>query len=104
MEVLNSSSFNSLAAIVPHRSENTSSRLSFLEGPMSSSHQEVPSFKSIAPRFQCRHLKETFAFYTKLGFTTDWEDEGFAIVKRNGIAIHFNLSTDDECSSSVCWI
>jgi hypothetical protein len=71
---------------------------------MSSPREQEPIFKSIAPRFGCNDLKQTIAFYTQLGFTTTWEDEGFAIVERDGIAIHFNLSTDGNCRTSVCWI
>jgi hypothetical protein len=71
---------------------------------MASPCEEEPFFKSIAPRFQCRDLKQTLAFYADLGFTTTSEDEGFAIVERDRIAIHFNHSTDGECRASVCWI
>jgi hypothetical protein len=71
---------------------------------MPSLRAQEPVFKSIAPRFGCNDLKQTIAFYTQLGFTTTSEEEGFAIVERDGIAIHFNLSTDGNCRTSVCWI
>lgn len=56
--------------------------------------------RAIAPRLLARDLSQALAFYGQLGFATTYQDEGFAIVERDGIALHFNVSD----GHSVCWV
>jgi hypothetical protein len=44
------------------------------------------------------------AFYGQLGFATTYQDEGFAIIKRDGINLHLNSSPEPPKGHSVCWI
>jgi hypothetical protein len=41
-------------------------------------------------------MEQALAFYGQLGFVTTYHDEGFAIVERDGVALHFNASASDE--------
>ena len=67
---------------------------------MSASQESQPTLDSIAPRFPVGDMEQALAFYGQLGFATTYHDEGFAIVERDGIALHFNVSE----GHSVCWI
>jgi hypothetical protein len=68
--------------------------------PMSASQERQPTLDSVAPRFLVGDMEQALAFYGQLGFATTYHDEGFAIVERDGIALHFNVSE----GHSVCWI
>jgi len=67
---------------------------------MSASQERQPTLDSVAPRFFVGDMEQALAFYGQLGFATTYHDEGFAIVERDGIALHFNVSE----GHSVCWI
>ncbi len=67
---------------------------------MSASQEHQPTLVKIAPRFAVGDLGQTLAFYGQLGFATTYRDEGFAIVERDGISLHFTVSD----GHSVCWI
>ena len=67
---------------------------------MSASQERQPTLDSVAPRFLVGDMEQALAFYGQLGFATTYHDEGFAIVERDGIALHFNVSE----GHSVCWI
>src|SRR5437588_1387010 len=67
---------------------------------MSSSQSSQPTFLAIAPRFVVQNLEQALAFYGQLGFVTTYHDEGFAIVERDGISLHFHVSEGHR----VCWI
>src|SRR6516164_8298943 len=41
-------------------------------------------------------MEQALAFYGQLGFVTTDHDEGFAIVERDGVALHFNASDSEE--------
>src|SRR6266567_2274370 len=71
---------------------------------MSASQESQPTLDSIAPRFLVGDMEQALAFYGQLGFTTTYHDEGFAIVERDGIALHFNASEEPPKGRSVCWI
>jgi hypothetical protein len=47
-----------------------------------------------------RDLSQALVFYGRLGFAVTYQDEGFAIVERDGIRLHFTVSD----GHSVCWI
>src|SRR5437588_6991127 len=68
--------------------------------PMSASQERQPTLDSVAPRFLVGEMEQALAFYGQLGFATTYHDEGFAIVERDGIALHFNVSE----GHSVCSI
>jgi uncharacterized glyoxalase superfamily protein PhnB len=68
--------------------------------PMSASQESQPTLDSVAPRLFVGDMEQALAFYGQLGFATTYHDEGFAIVERDGIALHFNVSE----GHSVCWI
>ena len=67
---------------------------------MSASQEHQPTLDSIAPRFAVGDLSQALVFYGRLGFAIRYQDEGFAILERDGIALHFNVSE----GHSVCWI
>src|SRR2546429_9805902 len=68
--------------------------------PVTSSQQSQPTLISIAPRFPVGDMEQALAFYAQLGFATTYRDGEFAIVERDGISLHFNVSE----GHSVCWI
>src|SRR5437764_15402387 len=63
---------------------------------MTSSHPSQPTLISIAPRSLVGDMEQALAFYGQLGFVTTYHDEGFAIVERDGVALHFNASESEE--------
>ena len=67
---------------------------------MSASKERQPTLISIAPRFPVADMEQALAFYAQLGFGTSYRDGEFAIVERDGISLHFNVSE----GHSVCWI
>jgi hypothetical protein len=71
---------------------------------MSSSQNSRPTFLSVAPRFVVQNLERALAFYGQLGFATTYQDEGFAIIERDGIDLHLNSSPEPPKCHSVCWI
>jgi len=71
---------------------------------MSLSKSSQPTFLSVAPRFVVQDMEQALAFYGQLGFQATYQDEGFAIIKRDGIDLHLNSSPDPPKGHSVCWI
>ena len=71
---------------------------------MSSSPKSRPTLDSIAPRFVVQDLEQALAFYGQLGFQTTYQDEAFAIVTRDRIDLHLNVSSEPLKGRSVCWI
>ena len=67
---------------------------------MTSSQPSQPTLISIAPRFPVGEMEQALAFYAQLGFAATYRDGEFAIVERDGISLHFNVSE----GHSVCWI
>ena len=63
-----------------------------------------PILHSIAPRFQVGELEQALAFYGQLGFATTYQDEGLAIVERDGIALHLHHSGGPPTGHLVFWI
>ncbi len=71
---------------------------------MAATRTRQPTLNSIAPRFAVGDLEQALAFYGQLGFVTTYENEGFAIVERDGIDLHLNPSEEPPKRHSVCWI
>jgi uncharacterized glyoxalase superfamily protein PhnB len=63
---------------------------------MTSPQPSQPTLISIAPRSLVGDMEQALAFYRQLGFVTTYHDEGFAIVERDGVALHFNASDSEE--------
>lgn len=63
---------------------------------MSASKARQPTLDSIAPRSLVRDMEQALAFYGHLGFVTTYHDEGFSLVERDGVALHFNASDNEE--------
>lgn len=64
-----------------------------------------PTFVSVAPRFVVPDLERALAFYERLGFRTAYRDDGFAIVERDRVELHFNHDPDlPRGRHSVCYI
>jgi catechol 2,3-dioxygenase-like lactoylglutathione lyase family enzyme len=63
---------------------------------MSTSQERQPTLISIAPRSLVGDMEQALAFYGQLGFATTYHDEGFAMVERDGIALHFNASESED--------
>ena len=62
---------------------------------MSAPQEHQPTLDSIAPRSLVADMEQALAFYGQLGFVTTYHGEGFAIVERDGVALHFNASEDE---------
>jgi DNA-binding HxlR family transcriptional regulator/catechol 2,3-dioxygenase-like lactoylglutathione lyase family enzyme len=77
---------------------SASTDLERMKGPphMTSSHPVHPTLDSIAPRSLVRDMERTLTFYGQLGFVTTYHDKGFAIVERDGVALHFNASDSED--------
>lgn len=67
---------------------------------MPSTQTDQPTLISIAPRFPVGDMEQALAFYAQLGFATTCRDGEFAMVERDGMSLHFNVSE----GHSVCWI
>lgn len=63
---------------------------------MSASKTRQPTLDSIAPRSLVRDMQQALAFYGQLGFVTTDPGEEFAMVERDGVALHFNASDDEK--------
>jgi catechol 2,3-dioxygenase-like lactoylglutathione lyase family enzyme len=72
---------------------------------MSSVQSSKPVLLSVAPRCFVGDLPRALAFYQQLGFETTYDDGNFAIVEREGVALHFHDgSSEPSISHSVWWI
>jgi len=71
---------------------------------MSSELQSQPALLSVAPRFIVQDLERALAFYGQLGFQATYRDEHFAVLERDGVALHLNCYPDSPGTHSVCWI
>lgn len=75
---------------------------------MSASQERQPTLDSVAPRFLVGDMEQALAFYGQLGFAISYHDEGFAIVRRDGITLQFNVSDPTheppEEGCRVCYI
>ena len=71
---------------------------------MSSSQRSQPTLDSIALRFVVQDMKQALTVYGHLGFQTTYQDEGFAMIERDGIGMHLNASPGPPKGHSVCWI
>jgi hypothetical protein len=65
---------------------------------------DQPSLNSIAPRFVVGNMEQALAFYSQLGFVATIQDGAFAVIERDGIALHLNASSEPQKGNSVCWI
>ena len=63
---------------------------------MSTSQKSQPTLDSLAPRSLVGDMEQALAFYGQLGFVTAYHSEGFSIVERDGVALHFNASESEE--------
>src|SRR5260370_12390968 len=59
---------------------------------MSASKAHQPTLDSVAPRFLVADMEQALAFYGQLGCAATDQDEGFAILERDKIALQFNVS------------
>jgi hypothetical protein len=66
--------------------------------PMAATKTGRPLLQSTAPRFLVGDLSQALVFYGRLGFAITYQDEGFAMVERDGIRLHFTVSE----GHSVC--
>jgi hypothetical protein len=59
----------------------------------------------VAPRIVVPDLGRALAFYEQLGFRTDYRDDNFAIIKRDGVELHFNHDPNLQPGRhSACYI
>ncbi len=49
-------------------------------------------------------MAQALAFYGQLGFLATHNDGHFAIVERDGVALHFNAFSEPLRHHAVCWI
>ncbi|HEV2235691.1 MAG TPA: VOC family protein [Ktedonobacterales bacterium] len=72
---------------------------------MASTGEPRSTLVAAAPRFLVEDMDEALAFYGRLGFATTYHDGGFAIVERDGVALHFNASDGPmHGRGGVCWM
>jgi uncharacterized glyoxalase superfamily protein PhnB len=69
---------------------------------MSAFQESQPTLDSVAPRMLVGDMEQALAFYGQLGFATPYHDEGFAIVERDGISLHFNVFDPTQEPSEGC--
>ena len=69
---------------------------------MSASQEQQPTLDSVAPRMLVRDMEQALAFYGQLGFATPYHDEGFAILERDGISLHFTVFDPTREPSEGC--
>src|SRR5260370_394378 len=67
---------------------------------MSASQERQPTLESVAPRMLVGEMEQALAFDAQLGFATSTRSGEFAIVERDGVSLHFNVSD----GHSVCYI
>lgn len=59
----------------------------------------------VAPRFVVPELGRALAFYERVGFHTSYRDDGFAIIERGGVELHFNHDPElQQGRRFVCYI
>jgi hypothetical protein len=63
---------------------------------MSTSPERQATLYSVAPRFLAADMEQALAFYAQVGFASPYHDEGFGIIERDRIALHFNISDPTE--------
>jgi hypothetical protein len=52
---------------------------------------------SVAPGMPTTDMERTLRHYARMGFATRiYEDDGFAILTRDGVELHFSLRTDHD--------
>jgi len=71
-----------------------------VDDAMSTDQQRQPTLDTIAPRMLVGDMERALAFYALLGFATAHRDGEFAIVERDGIALHFTVAE----GHSVCFL
>jgi hypothetical protein len=54
----------------------------------------MPSFRSIAPILPTADMERTRRHYERLGFTVHVHTDGYGTATRDGINLHFALTTD----------
>ena len=69
---------------------------------MSASQEQQPTLDSVAPRFLVGDMEQALAFYGQLGFATSSHDEGFAILERDRISLHFTVFDPTQEPSEGC--
>jgi hypothetical protein len=62
------------------------------------------TLRSVAPRFVVADMARAFAFYAQLGFRPTYHQGQFAIIERDGIALHVNCFPEGPQCHAVCWI
>ncbi len=78
-----------------------------VEETISTEQDRHPTLDSVAPRMLVREMEQALAFYGQLGFATTSHDEGFAILERDGIALHFTAFDPTQEPSEggrVCYV
>ena len=79
-----------------------------VEETISTEQNRQPTLDSVAPRMLVRDMEQALAFYGQLGFAITSHDEGFAIVARDGISLHFTVfdptQEPQEEGCRVCYI
>jgi hypothetical protein len=55
---------------------------------------EPPTFLAAAPRFVDQNVAQALAFCGQLGVETPYRVRSFAVIARDGVALHFNLDPD----------
>ncbi len=60
---------------------------------------------SVAPGMPTTDMRRTLRHYARMGFAArTYEDDGFAILTRDGVELHFSLSPDHDPRRTAAWI
>jgi catechol 2,3-dioxygenase-like lactoylglutathione lyase family enzyme len=61
-----------------------------------------PSILRISPMLATANMDETLAFYQEvLGFSTVRQSQGYSIIQRDGLTIHFQRAADEQVLRSM---
>ncbi|HEU5381511.1 MAG TPA: hypothetical protein VFV38_39320 [Ktedonobacteraceae bacterium] len=69
---------------------------------MSTEQNGQPTLVKVAPCMLIRDMEQALTFYGQLGFATTSHDEGVAVVKRDGISLHFTVPNPTHKPSEGC--
>jgi catechol 2,3-dioxygenase-like lactoylglutathione lyase family enzyme len=59
---------------------------------------------SVAPGLPSRDLARTAEHYRSLGFEPAYQTDGFQILRRDGLELHFALKSDHDPKRTAMWI
>lgn len=59
---------------------------------------------SVAPGLPTTDMQRTVRHYRQLGFTATMQSDGFSILGRDGVELHFALKPDHDPTRTATWV